>query len=100
MLFRSDLEVFASGGLRSGLDMAKAIRLGADLCGVGAPTLQNAVGSATDVQKTIERFVEELRISAFCVGARGLEELKGAKLRRHSDWSEVSHIPFSAGESI
>ena len=77
--------------------MAKAIRLGADLCGIATPALQNAIGSGNDVEKTVERLLEELRISAFCVGARGLEELKGAKLRRHSDWSEVSHIPFSAG---
>ncbi|MEC9022358.1 MAG: type 2 isopentenyl-diphosphate Delta-isomerase [Pseudomonadota bacterium] len=95
-----DLMVFASGGLRSGLDMAKAIRLGADLCGIATPALQNAIGSGNDVEKTVERLLEELRISAFCVGARGLEELKEAKLRRHSDWSEVKHIPFSAGESI
>ena len=95
-----DLMIFASGGLRSGLDMAKAIRLGADLCGIAAPTLQNAIGSANDVEKTVERLLEELRISAFCAGARGLEELKEAKLRRHCDWSEVSHIPYSAGESI
>ena len=94
-----DLMVFASGGLRSGLDMAKAIRLGADLCGIATPTLQNAIGSGNDVEQTIERLVEELRISAFCAGASGLEELKAARLRRHSDWNEVGRIPFPAGET-
>ena len=94
-----DLMVFASGGLRSGLDMAKAIRLGADLCGTATPTLQSAIGSGDDVEQIIGRLVEELRISAFCAGASCLEELKAARLRRHSDWNEVGLIPFSAGET-
>ena len=34
-----DLPLFASGGLRNGIDMAKAIRLGAVLCGTAAPVL-------------------------------------------------------------
>ncbi len=85
-----DLPVIASGGVRGGVDVAKAIRLGADLCGAAAPVLGSAAGDAGDaVRDNMAATIEELRIACFCVGARDLAALRRATLRRTGDWSVV-----------
>lgn len=82
--------VFASGGLRSGVDVAKAIRLGATLCGTAAPTLASATETATAVHDRMSAYIEELRIAAFCTGSPDLAALRQARLRRVDDWSVVT----------
>jgi len=71
-------KLIASGGIRTGLDCAKAIALGADLCGIALPVLkaQQKEGSQ-GVKKLLEKVIEELRIAMFLAGAKNLEELKG-----------------------
>jgi isopentenyl-diphosphate delta-isomerase len=76
------LTVIGSGGVRSGLDMAKAIALGADLVGLAQPFLEPAMTSAAAVTQTIQRLLQELRIAMFCAGARNLEELRRTPLVR------------------
>ncbi len=72
----SDLRIIGSGGVRTGLDVAKAIALGADLVGLAKPFLEAAMESAEKVEERIERVIQELRITLFCIGARNLEELR------------------------
>ena len=84
------LPVFASGGLRSGIDVAKAIRLGATLCGTAAPVLGTATETAAAVQDRIAGMIAELRIAAFCTGSADLAQLRRATLRRTADWSVVT----------
>jgi len=71
-------KIIASGGIRSGLDCAKAIGLGADICGIALPVLkaQQAGGSAA-VEKYLKKIIEELRTAMFLVGAKNLQQLKG-----------------------
>jgi isopentenyl-diphosphate delta-isomerase len=69
------LTVIGSGGLRSGIDVAKALALGADLAGMAYPFLRAANESAERVVAEIERTVQELRICMFCAGARTVAEL-------------------------
>jgi isopentenyl-diphosphate delta-isomerase len=83
------LPVFASGGLRTGIDIAKAIRLGATMCGVAAPALVAADEDTETVTKHVQCLIEELRISAFCTGAKNLRDLTRVPLRRVNDWSKV-----------
>ena len=83
------LPVIASGGLRSGIDMAKVIRLGATLAGTAQPALGPAADDAQAVHDRIGRFVEELRIAAFCTGSANLGQLRRAALRHVDDWSLV-----------
>ncbi|MBT5457409.1 MAG: type 2 isopentenyl-diphosphate Delta-isomerase [Rhodospirillaceae bacterium] len=85
-----DLPVFASGGMRSGTDVAKAIRLGATLCGTAAPTLVSATETADAVRTRMTAYMEELRIAAFCTGSADLAALRRARLRRVDDWSVVT----------
>ncbi|MCS6772090.1 MAG: type 2 isopentenyl-diphosphate Delta-isomerase [Kiritimatiellae bacterium] len=74
---RPEVTLIASGGLRSGLDMAKAMVLGASLCGLAAPFLQPALKSAEAVEEEIERLRREFRIALFLLGVRSPAELIG-----------------------
>nr|HRC87883.1 type 2 isopentenyl-diphosphate Delta-isomerase [Thermoanaerobaculia bacterium] len=76
--------VIASGGIRTGLDVAKALALGADLVGLAYPFLEPATRSAEEVARRIDRINAELRLTLFCLGARNLRELAGVRLHRRS----------------
>ena len=68
--------VIASGGIRSGVDGAKAISLGADIFSLSRPLLEAAISNG--VEQVLRRVIEELRRAMFLVGARRVEELKRA----------------------
>jgi isopentenyl-diphosphate delta-isomerase len=71
------LPLIASGGIRHGLDMAKAMVLGASLSGLASPFLAAAQESPEAVVSVIERLERELRTAMFLVGARNCTELIG-----------------------
>ncbi|RJS87924.1 type 2 isopentenyl-diphosphate Delta-isomerase [Candidatus Bathyarchaeota archaeon] len=75
-----DIPIIASGGVRSGLDIAKAISLGADLAGFALPILEPAVKGSEKVKEKIKIVIQQLRTSMFLVGACSIERLKGAPL--------------------
>jgi len=64
-----ELPVIASGGLRSGTDIAKALALNASLAGISQPILQVAVKSAEETEDKLSSLIEELRNALFLVGA-------------------------------
>ena len=70
-----ELKVIGSGGVRSGLDAAKAIALGAHVVGLAAPFLEPALESTEAVLRVIRRIDEGLRIAMFCLGVPTLEKL-------------------------
>jgi isopentenyl-diphosphate delta-isomerase len=71
------LPLFASGGVRNGIDVAKAIALGASIAGLASPLLRAAVESSAAVHDELTAIVAELRISMFCIGAQSLVGLRG-----------------------
>jgi isopentenyl-diphosphate Delta-isomerase len=75
-----NLPVIASGGIRTGVDVAKAIVLGADAAGIGAPLLRSAANSASDVVQHLTAVVKDLRIAMFCTGCATIDELKNTNL--------------------
>lgn len=77
---KKDITLIASGGIRNGIDIAKAIALGADLVGIAMPFAKAALESQESVEKLIERYALELKIAMFGVGAKNLKELKKVKL--------------------
>jgi len=72
--------VIASGGIRHGLDVARAIRLGADMAGTAASVLQAALTSAEAVVEHFHGIIGALRIACFCTGSRNLADLRQADL--------------------
>ncbi|MCQ2738235.1 MAG: type 2 isopentenyl-diphosphate Delta-isomerase [archaeon] len=86
-----NIPVISSGGIRSGLDAAKAIALGADAVGMALPALQSAYKGQEELVKLVDRFNESLKIAMFLVGAHNLEELKNSNLiikGETKDWLE------------
>ena len=83
------LPVFASGGIRSGVDVAKAIALGATLVGSAAPLLAPAMEQSEAVYNKFYSYLEELRIAMFCSGAASLAQLKRTPLRRVDTWEQI-----------
>jgi isopentenyl-diphosphate delta-isomerase len=79
-----DVTVIGSGGIRSGVDAAKAIALGAHLVGMAYPFLGPATESAEAVTRKVGRIVDELRIAMLCVGARTIDELRRVDLVKRS----------------
>ncbi len=75
------LTIIGSGGVRSGLDVAKAIALGAQLVGIAQPFLEAAKESAERAVDRARRTVRELTIAMFCAGAGSLAELARRPLR-------------------
>jgi isopentenyl-diphosphate delta-isomerase len=74
------MPLVASGGIRSGLDAAKAIGLGASVVAVAHPLLAPAADSAERVIEWLSRFVGELRVAMHCSGARDLDALAKVEL--------------------
>ncbi len=69
------IPVIASGGVRSGMDMAKALALNACLTSVSQPALQAAVKGAKDTEKLLSLLIEELKNVMFLVGAENVQKL-------------------------
>ena len=74
------IPLIASGGLRNGLDAAKAIALGADLAGMALPFLQAANESEAAVHELIDWLKAELTIALFCTGNANLPALKQSQM--------------------
>ncbi|MEJ2549257.1 MAG: type 2 isopentenyl-diphosphate Delta-isomerase [Anaerolineales bacterium] len=76
--------LIASGGLRSGIDIAKCVAIGADLCGIAGPFLKAATQSAERVSELILQYANELRVCMFAAGAANLHALQDKILRIES----------------
>jgi isopentenyl-diphosphate delta-isomerase len=70
-----EMLIFASGGLRNGLDIAKCIALGATLGGLASPFLRAANISAENVVHTIEDISHTIKICMFATGNRNIKQL-------------------------
>ena len=70
------IPLIASGGLRDGLEAAKAIALGADLAGMAFPFLQAANDSEAALHELVEILIAELTTAMFCTGCKRLEDLR------------------------
>lgn len=79
------IPLIATGGIRSGLDVAKAIGLGADVAAMARPMLVAADRSDEALAEHIEDTLLELRIAMFGLGAADLEALKGTPNLRRID---------------
>ena len=72
----SDRTIIASGGVRNGIDVAKALTLGAGAVGIAGPLVRAAAAGDDALEETVEVILEELRLAMFCVGAGHVDDLE------------------------
>ncbi len=73
--------IFASGGLKDGLDVAKCLALGATLGGMAGPFLKAAAQSRKKTIELMSLIQRQIQITMFAAGIPNLEQLHRAKLR-------------------
>jgi isopentenyl-diphosphate delta-isomerase len=76
---RGVLPLVASGGLRTGIDAAKCIALGADIAGFAYPFIK-AVESGSHFEFA-SQITKQMQVCAFLTGSKNINELKKAKMR-------------------
>jgi isopentenyl-diphosphate delta-isomerase len=84
--------VVVSGGVRSGLDVAKSLALNASLTSISQPVLEAAVKGAVETEQLLSCLIEELRNVMFLVGAENLEGLAKVPLvvtGKTADWLNI-----------
>lgn len=74
--YRHEVTLISSGGVRSGIDMAKSMILGASLCGMARPFLAPARESVDAVRKVIQRVRREFTTAMFLLGTPSINDLK------------------------
>lgn len=72
--------IFASGGVRTGIDIVKCIALGASLGGMAGPFLKAAAESVESAIQTIEEVRREIQVCMFAAGAGDLRKLQQTHL--------------------
>lgn len=83
------LKIIASGGIRTGVEMAKAITLGADAVGIALPLLKKAVLGPEALREHIRSILNEFRVVMFLTGAKKVDDLKRAPaiiLGKTAEW--------------
>ncbi len=90
-----DVPVIASGGIRSGIDCAKAIALGADLVGIALPALRAVSRGIEALRAYLRVLIEQLRGAMFLTASRNLKDLKRTEViitGRVKEWLKVRGI--------
>jgi isopentenyl-diphosphate delta-isomerase len=75
-----NVPIISSGGIRSGLDAAKALALGAEAVGLALPVLKEAYMGYEAVKIKIMKFIEELKVAMYLVGAKDISDLRKSDL--------------------
>src|SRR5699024_8148090 len=71
-----NVPIVASGGMKTGLDAAKAITIGADVIGYARKLLESATQTADAVIETMEQIELELKMAMFGIGVQSIDALK------------------------
>ncbi len=70
------LPLIASGGIRNGIEVAKALAMGASLAGFASPVLKPATQGFKEVVAYFEGIAKELKTAMFLLNARNIDELR------------------------
>lgn len=83
-LSNRNFRIWASGGVRTGLDAAKCIAIGAEAVGFAKPALIAASAGEETLQQWAQQMLFEMKIALFCTGAR-----TPAELQRGQSWQRI-----------
>lgn len=86
------LTVIATGGVRTGVDMAKSLALGSDAVGIALPLLKPAMVSSDEVVKELNHLIIELKTAMFLTGAKSIRDLRKVPVvitGKTADWLEA-----------
>lgn len=72
------LPIIGSGGLRNGLDLAKALMLGSSLGGFARSLLKNADQSSEELDRQIRFIIKDLKVAMFLTNSKRIDDLKKA----------------------
>ncbi len=75
-----NMMIFASGGIRNGIEVAKSIALGASIAGMATNFIKAASISLEETVKVANEVIQQLRICMFVIGAKDLSDLKKTAL--------------------
>lgn len=75
----SDVPVIASGGMKTGVDAAKAITIGADMVGYAKQLLDASMNTPEDVIAMMAQIELEMKVAMFGIGVKNLSELKSTQ---------------------
>ncbi len=79
-------ELISSGGIQSGIEIAKSISLGADICASARPILKSVMENETEgAINLITAWFEEVRKIMYLTGAQNVKQLKKINLIRLTD---------------
>lgn len=87
-----NIPVIASGGIRDGVDVAKALALGATLTSLSQPILRVADEGVKETVDALSLLMEELRNVMFLVGAASIQDLRRTPLviaGRTAEWLRI-----------
>ncbi len=76
----ANLPIIATGGVRNGLDIARALALGATLVGMGFPFLKAASESYESVCELLETVIAQLKVAMQLSGAASIAQLRAADI--------------------
>jgi isopentenyl-diphosphate delta-isomerase len=86
------LPVIASGGVRTGIDIAKTLALGANLAGIIQPILETAIRGSKETEQFLSGLLNELKNVLFLVGAEDIVCLSNVPLiicRETAEWLKI-----------
>jgi isopentenyl-diphosphate delta-isomerase len=101
---KGSIPIIATGGVRSGIDIAKSIALGADICGIALPFLRTLKKEGKKgVENYIDSLQRELKIAMILTGSRNIEDLKKAKYvltGNVKDWVEQRKLNVEGARKV
>lgn len=98
---KTTLEIIASGGLRTGVEVVKSMALGARAGGMAKPFLEKAVEGKEALSEHVDNIIREIKVTMFLVGAKNVEELQNVPvvvLGRTAEW--LSRRGFDVDEYL
>jgi isopentenyl-diphosphate delta-isomerase len=76
---KGSYNLWASGGVRTGLDAAKLLAMGAEAVGFAKPAMEQALSGKNSLFEWMGKIEYELKVAMFCTGSGNIKQLKKAE---------------------